>query len=201
MENTQDHTSKMLKELSEVRKRKNVTEYDSEDDNEYSGIKKKKYDSEDADEYSSIKKKKYDHNFSLNKIIKEEVNSELNNFRQNNRTPELGMMANLLEKNIELVENNSNLKKDFFHLQKELRNTETREYRKETYANNLIVQRDELKIKCDDFSKDIKLLNIKIEDSDKIIFWQKFLFVFQVLLTSYGMMAFNYDKIVEYFNL
>ena len=46
-------------------------------------------------------------------------------------------MNNLLSKNINLVEALSSLKKDFEYLKQQLTETETREYRKETYANNL----------------------------------------------------------------
>ena len=184
MDEQNDHTSIMLKELSEERKRKQI-----------------QYDSDETEILLDSAKKKKKYNYNISQLVRDEVDSELNSLRQikTNRSPEFNMMNDLLGKNITLVESLSSLKKDHEYLKQELKETETREYRKETYANNLLVQRDDLTKQCDSLNKKIKNINTQLEDSNKTIFWQKFLFIFQILLTSYVMMAFNYNKILEYF--
>ena len=75
MEEQNDHTSLMLKELSEERKRKQINHEDS-DDQDIIG--------------DSIKKKTKYNNYNISQLIRE-VDSELNSFRQmkHNRDPRL----------------------------------------------------------------------------------------------------------------
>ena len=123
-------------------------------------------------------------NLNQKKKIKKDVADELNNYKVPLFSKNSDVMSTLITKNMELNEQVAEYRINNSLLENKLNNIETDNHIKNTYASSKDAELIELKDKIKDSSKEIKQIKLNFDKSQSIIFWQRIIIIFELMLIS-----------------
>lgn len=123
-----------------------------------------------------------------NKKIRSEISGELKSYKHHFNPGvtnfDIPVVNTLILKNMELTEMLAEFKIRNTLLQKNIDNLETQNNLKNNYSNSQMEELTEFKNKSDSSEKTINKLNNTLSKNNSIIFWQKFIILFELMLLS-----------------
>ena len=130
-----------------------------------------------------------DYNYGLSNKIRNEITGELKTYQHSFNSKLSGnidapVVNTLILKNMELTEKLAEFKINNTLLQKNITNLETQNNIKNNYSNSQLEELSDFKNKAETSQKTILKLNNTIEKNNSIIFWQKFIIIFEMMLLS-----------------
>jgi hypothetical protein len=138
--------------------------------------KKRDLSGDNFDDYDTI---------NSQKKIKRVVENELENYKSPNLFPNNSdVMSTLIVKNMELNEKIAEYRINNSFLETKINNIEGDNHLKNTYASSKQEELNELQNKIKDNTKENKLIKINLDKSQSIIFWQRILIVFELMVIS-----------------
>ena len=123
-------------------------------------------------------------NLNQKKKIKKDVAEELNNYKVPLFSKNSDVMSTLITKNMELNEQLAEYRVNNSLLENKLNNIETDNHIKNTYASSKDEELIELKNKIKDSNKETKQIKLNFDKSQSIIFWQRIIIIFELMLIS-----------------
>jgi hypothetical protein len=132
-----------------------------------------------------------EYNYGLsNKKIRNEISGELKTYQHsfnsnsNGHNIDAPVINTLILKNMELTERLAEYKINNTLLQKNINNLESQNNIKNNYSNSQMEELTDFKNKDESNQKNIVKLNNIISRNNSVMFWQKFIIIFEMMLLS-----------------